>query len=76
MVCGSPQSQFGDDATPILWRKMVSATTNSSSESIEIDPGSSVKFAVFRLARGVNVEELFKVRRGGGPLFRPSCFSP
>ena len=53
---------------------MVSAT-NPSSESIEIDPGSSVKVAAFRLARGV-VDELFKVRSGGGPLFRPSCFSP
>ena len=47
---------------------MVSAT-NPSSESIEIDPGSSVKVAAFRLARGV-VDELFKVRSGGGPLFR------
>ena len=48
--------------------KVVSAA-NPSSESIEIDPGSSVKVAAFRLARVV-VDELFKVRSGGGPLLK------
>jgi hypothetical protein len=48
--------------------KMVSAT-KPSSESVEIDPGSPVEVAAFRLARGV-VDELFQVRSGGGPLFR------